>query len=188
MRNTIAKKAFTLIELLVVITIIGILATGATTVYTSQIAKARDASRNSDIRAVQWWVEQFYLDTSTYPKWKADFESAAVNVGNFTKLVADPRHNTTCKWSRCAYVYYVAPDSNAIVDWAYEISTAFETTKSHAKASKDHTGAWADANRLEIWTRLDLNTAKAVGTSIPNTAATNANVRVIIHDWVVYKW
>ncbi|MGB2110743.1 MAG: type IV pilin protein, partial [Patescibacteria group bacterium] len=34
------KKGFTLIELLVVITIIGILATGATTVFTSQIQKA----------------------------------------------------------------------------------------------------------------------------------------------------
>jgi prepilin-type N-terminal cleavage/methylation domain-containing protein len=38
-------KAFTLIELLVVITIIGILATGAVAIYTSQIQKARDTTR-----------------------------------------------------------------------------------------------------------------------------------------------
>jgi prepilin-type N-terminal cleavage/methylation domain-containing protein len=47
------KRGFTLIELLVVITIIGILATGATATYTSQIQKARDTSRVNDIKAVQ---------------------------------------------------------------------------------------------------------------------------------------
>jgi prepilin-type N-terminal cleavage/methylation domain-containing protein len=44
---------FTLIELLVVITIIGILATGATSVYTSQIQKARDSTRISDIHILR---------------------------------------------------------------------------------------------------------------------------------------
>ena len=48
------KKAFTLIELLVVITIIGILATGGTAVYTSQIKKARDSNRIQDIKQIQW--------------------------------------------------------------------------------------------------------------------------------------
>ncbi|MDR1945201.1 MAG: type II secretion system GspH family protein, partial [Candidatus Peribacteria bacterium] len=43
--NYVNKLAFTLIELLVVITIIGILAVGSVTVYTSQIQKARDSSR-----------------------------------------------------------------------------------------------------------------------------------------------
>jgi general secretion pathway protein G len=56
------KKGFTLIELLVVITIIGILATGATTVYTSQIQKARDTTRISDMKALQSAIEQVYQD------------------------------------------------------------------------------------------------------------------------------
>gem|GEM_PF-1267716 len=56
------KLGFTLIELLVVITIIGILATGATSVYTSQIQKARDSTRITDIKAVQSGVEQEYQD------------------------------------------------------------------------------------------------------------------------------
>lgn len=47
------KKGFTLIELLVVITIIGILATGATAVYTSQIQKARDTTRINDLKTLQ---------------------------------------------------------------------------------------------------------------------------------------
>jgi len=46
-------KGFTLIELLVVITIIGILATGAVSVYTSQIQKSRDSVRLTDVKALQ---------------------------------------------------------------------------------------------------------------------------------------
>ena len=61
------KKGFTLIELLVVITIIGILATGATSVYTSQIQKARDTTRVSDVKALQSAIEQYYQDKSYYP-------------------------------------------------------------------------------------------------------------------------
>jgi prepilin-type N-terminal cleavage/methylation domain-containing protein len=53
MKRQITKLAFTLIELLVVITIIGILATGATAVYTSQIQKARDSVRITDIKSLQ---------------------------------------------------------------------------------------------------------------------------------------
>jgi general secretion pathway protein G len=62
------KKGFTLIELLVVITIIGILATGAVTTFTSQIQKARDTTRISDVKALQSGIEQFYQDTSAYPQ------------------------------------------------------------------------------------------------------------------------
>jgi prepilin-type N-terminal cleavage/methylation domain-containing protein len=47
------KKGFTLIELLVVITIIGILATGATTVFTAQIQKARDTTRITSLNALK---------------------------------------------------------------------------------------------------------------------------------------
>lgn len=60
--QNLAKKGFTLIELLVVITIIGILATGAVTTFTSQIQKARDSTRISDIKALQTAVEQVYQD------------------------------------------------------------------------------------------------------------------------------
>ncbi len=60
-------KGFTLIELLVVITIIGILAVGGTTVYTSQIQKARDTTRLSDAKAFQGAVEQVFADLAVYP-------------------------------------------------------------------------------------------------------------------------
>ncbi len=45
-------KGFTLIELLVVITIIGILATGATAIYSGAQAKARDSVRLNDVASI----------------------------------------------------------------------------------------------------------------------------------------
>ena len=62
-----AQKGFTLIELLVVITIIGILATGATAVYTSAQQKARDSIRQNDILALKSAVEQVFGDDAQYP-------------------------------------------------------------------------------------------------------------------------
>ncbi len=61
------SSGFTLIELLVVITIIGILATGATATFTSQIQKSRDTTRISDIKAMQSAIEQYYQDFAVYP-------------------------------------------------------------------------------------------------------------------------
>ena len=61
-------RGFTLIELLVVITIIGILATGGVVTYTSQIQKARDTTRLSDVKALQGGIEQTFGDISVYPE------------------------------------------------------------------------------------------------------------------------
>jgi len=65
--KNVSKKGFTLIELLVVITIIGILATGATSTYTTQIQKARDTTRVNDVKALQSATEQVYQDLMEYP-------------------------------------------------------------------------------------------------------------------------
>jgi len=67
MKQQKTKLGFTLIELMVVITIIGILATGAVSVYTSQIQKARDSNRVTSIKTLQTAVEQSYSDLSEYP-------------------------------------------------------------------------------------------------------------------------
>ena len=60
-------KGFTLIELLVVITIIGILATGASAVYTSAQAKARDAVKKSDLAVIRSALELTATDNGGYP-------------------------------------------------------------------------------------------------------------------------
>ena len=162
------KKGFTLIELLVVITIIGILATGATTVYTSQIQKARDTTRINDVKALQAAVEQFYQDVSEYPS--TDPTSAKGKymtwvITYMPKLPRDPKSWEPCNKgtlatsSWCDYIYAVAHDSNGIEFWEYKISTAFENNWNiTGKAAKDW-GLAAELNRYEIW--LDIGTDKS---------------------------
>lgn len=93
MKNT---RGFTLIELLVVITIIGILATGATATYTSQIQKARDTTRINDVTTLQSGIEQYYQDDSEYPT----LDTTAFGSGGILKymprLPKDPKNGQPC--------------------------------------------------------------------------------------------
>jgi prepilin-type N-terminal cleavage/methylation domain-containing protein len=68
-----STRGFTLIELLVVITIIGILATGGTAVFTTQIQKARDSTRQSEIAQYFSATEQYLSDNSAYPAASVSF-------------------------------------------------------------------------------------------------------------------
>ncbi len=92
-------RGFTLIELLVVITIIGILATGGVVTYTSQIQKARDTTRITDVKAVQSGVEQFYQDKSEYPPatYTATDNTTFHGVVTYVpKLPRDPKTGQSC--------------------------------------------------------------------------------------------
>ncbi len=144
------KKAFTLIELLVVITIIGILATGATTVYTSQIQKARDSTRLTDVNALKSWTEQYYQDAGEYPDKGGTFSWVTTYV---PKLPEDPKTEQGSANSVFDYLYNVSADSNTINNQEFEISTHFEQSGNLTwKAAKD---GWDDDNRLELWIGID---------------------------------
>ena len=60
-------KAFTLIELLVVIAIIGILAGVVVVNVGNASAKARDAKRVSDLKALNTAIQMYYDDHGSYP-------------------------------------------------------------------------------------------------------------------------
>ena len=177
-------KGFTLIELLVVITIIGILATGATAVYTSQIQKARDTNRVSDIKALQWAIEQVYQDNAEYPSTDAtsvNWKYLTWIVVYLPKLPKDPKSWELCNkgsaaastW--CDYLYSVADDTNGIKYWEYKVSTAFENAWNITnKGSKDW-GIAAEDNRYEIW----LNIADANKSTLCNRTA-----KMTIAAWI----
>lgn len=156
--------AFTLIELLVVITIIGILATWATSVYTSQIQKARDSTRVTSLKALQWAVEQSYQDTYQYPasdnfsnswsttdSWIADY---------IDKFPADPKEWQSCINTYCAYAYIAGPDTNHIEFAEYELSTAFENSSNHINRAWNSKDKWGDDDRLEVWINTKNNDTK----------------------------
>jgi len=189
MRLQNTRLGFTLIELLVVITIIGILATGAVSVYTSQIQKARDSTRISDLHTLKWGIEQYYQDTSVYPSWSDDWLTAAADVDMqdfLPNLAEDPKHDQTCNGSRCWYVYTVWPDLVWIIDWSYEVSTAFENEGNRQSKAASASDNWEDDNRLEVWTLkttsagVDLLTASPQGTPFAGAAAAAWDATLVI--------
>ena len=152
------KLGFTLIELLVVITIIGILATWAVSVYTSQIQKARDSNRLTDVGAIKSWVEQFYQDNSEYPHSSNNAGDilAFSWVTQYTpKLPQDPKYSQARVGSAFDYIYTVNKDTNGVIWQIYEVSTTFESNWNIT--SKAKWDGWNDDNRLELWINLNWN-------------------------------
>lgn len=190
MKNII-KKGFTLIELLVVITIIWILATGAASIYTSQIQKARDSTRIQDINALRASIEQASQDEQEYPDTTtSEFKTSLENY--IDKFPEDPKflkpwnkswYGTDAKAPALWYVYNVWADSNWIDNSIYEISTSFEANWNiEWKAKKDK---WNDDNRLEVWhTAWNLNTTLKRNFITCTTAVTSADPAkwLVIHS------
>jgi len=61
------KKAFTLMELLVVVLILGLLATMAVGVYTTQVERARYAAARTTIATLDLAINRYQLDTGDWP-------------------------------------------------------------------------------------------------------------------------
>ncbi len=66
------KKGFTLIELLITISIIAILSTIGLVTFQGVQAKARDATRKNDLRAIATALEIYYQKNGAYPKTDED--------------------------------------------------------------------------------------------------------------------
>ena len=158
-------KGFTLIELLVVITIIGILATGATATYTSQIQKARDTSRVNDIKAVQSWVEQYYGDNASYPA-----QASSGTLSQYTpKIPTDSKNGQKAAYSWATqeylgYGYAVGDSAEWVTAQRFELSTSFENKGNLDWKAADNKDGGSEPNRFEI------GVASATGTLNLTTA------------------
>ena|SRR5256885_14295713 len=102
-------KGFTLIEVLVVIAIIGVLAAAVIAALNpiTQIRKATDARRKSDLAQIQRGFELYYNDNQKYPTaaslpWGAKWQSASGAV-YMPLLPKDPGSGKT-------YAYWVSAD------------------------------------------------------------------------------
>ncbi len=148
------RSWFTLIELLVVITIMGILATGAVNVFTTQLQKARDSTRISDIQALKNAVEQFYQDTSNYPA--KDSSSFEWDIENYVQTIpSDGRTGINSENSVFDYLYNVSEDRNLIPLQEYELSTHFENQGNLDNRAANDSDSWDDEYRLEVWIDVD---------------------------------
>jgi type II secretion system protein G len=86
------RKGFTLIELLVVIAIIGILASMVIVALSTARAKARDATRKSDLRQVKTALEVYYSDQSPNSYYVSE---TAVTISNTVLGGADQTYMKT---------------------------------------------------------------------------------------------
>ncbi|MFA6304454.1 MAG: type II secretion system protein [Patescibacteria group bacterium] len=113
------KSGFTLIELLVVISIIGLLSTLAVVSLNNARAKARDARRLSDLKAVQSALEIYRDDNTDYvinlgPSWGDTIN--AINNGTNIYLPAgaptdpDPTRDVAQPNVNKSYIYCVTAD------------------------------------------------------------------------------
>ncbi len=154
-KNT--TRGFTLIELLVVITIIGILATGATAVYTSQIQKARDTTRLNDTKTLQSGIEQVFQDKGIY----SAPGSFSGDIAKYLTIIPhDPKTGQTTTKTSFDYAYNQGKDPvTTVLGQTYELSTAFENQGNIDSKAANTVDKGNDANRLELGADLTLVTS-----------------------------
>jgi general secretion pathway protein G len=135
MKNT---KGFTLIELLVVITIIGILATGAVTLFSNSAQKARDAVRQNDMTNLESANNLKFADSGTVTECSGgaattcakDDLTLALQGTFINKVPSDP---TNAAPSLYAYVI----DAAGTAATRFEFSAALEASANDAAEDND---------------------------------------------------
>lgn len=109
------KKGFTLIELLVVIAIIGLLAGIVGISINRWRAKARDAQRLSDIRAIQKGLAFYFFrseHSGAYPDLDVYIDGSGSDTlsptlladGSMTVVPVDPKNNGDYKYYYCSKI------------------------------------------------------------------------------------
>ena len=158
-------KAFTLIELLVVITIIGILATGATATFTSQMTKARDASRESTSKAIESAVEQAYMEKQEYPKADMSADWYDLIMSYMKDAPKDPKTNKVFSGEASAYIYGTWTDADGGDYQAFEISYVLEDKDNREAKAIDTVDLGNNNSRVELGNnRTGISTTKTVAT------------------------
>lgn len=149
------KSGFTLIELLVVITIIGILATGWVSVFTTQLQGARDSTRVNDMKLLETSIHQYFNDVWVYPAesgftWTVD--------DYVSKDLVDPKTGNSICWidssnntADCAWYYHVGADAYNLPNSAFKLWIAFEKKVNYETKADNTSDGWTVAYLLETF-------------------------------------
>ncbi len=161
MKKTRNLFAFTLIELLVVITIIGILATGAVSVFTTQLQGARDSTRIGDMKVIEWALHQLFSDDGEYPAMTSSGQFQTAIKPFVSKSLKDPKAGKGVCWDTdssnaklCHWYYNSFPDSFNLPYAAFKLWVHFEKKKNYiqkAKTTGTNTDGWVIDNMYEIF-------------------------------------
>ncbi|MBD3279721.1 MAG: prepilin-type N-terminal cleavage/methylation domain-containing protein [Candidatus Pacebacteria bacterium] len=112
-----ASAGFSLLELLVVIFIIGILVTLGSAAYITAQKKARDATRQSDLKALQDAQEQYYAANGEYfDHGGGDSECSGDITGILEPIPQDPKSPNSiyeCRYWNTGESYCVAAELEA---------------------------------------------------------------------------
>lgn len=118
------NKGFTIVELLIVIIVIGILATLVIALFTSAKKKARDSQRQTDIVALQGYIEGYYAETGKYPTLANMNDTAAEGFRETSLEGLDPAALFDPKDNRASADTY-ASTASALVDSTTEVENRY---------------------------------------------------------------
>lgn len=125
------------------------LKTTAIDIFNSQIDRARDTTRITDIYILSNAVEMYYQDNAEYPT-KENFNDAVSQY--LSEIPTDPKWNVEMNGCKFGYKYAVWNDENGIKNSAYNLSTCFESERNLYKAESDNGN---DSLRYEKWSYIN---------------------------------
>lgn len=137
------QKGFTIVELLIVIVVIGILATLVIVTFTGIQQKGRNTQRQTDIKALNGYVESFYAEYGFYPTgvdMQTDTFRAQFMKGLDPKALTDPKQADT---ETISTTLVPPTDANPFV-YSYVASNSGTGTCSTAATTLDADGEPTD--------------------------------------------
>lgn len=138
--RSIGRNGFTIVELLIVIAVVGVLAAITLNTFAGSQARARDAQRSSDVKALKKAVELYRVEKGFYPSPGADdsgeqLANIAAALQPYMKAMpADPQAAS----KPLSYNYVRGPVENE----SYAVRIDYESKPSCKTGSNMNPGWW----------------------------------------------
>ena len=155
-------------------------------IYSSQLDKARDSVRITNIMNLRSAIEQSYQDNGEYPVQENFTEQLSPYIVSIPK---DPSGNIEINTCKFGYIYEVWADDNGIENQIYKLSTCLESGSNKDKAQNDRGN---DELRYEVWIRIsdwiynekfyinDIQTWEVIKTNTKESSDVKVNTNILI--------